>query len=406
MFDFQAETWFHLTNFMTIISALFLFLFLVTLGLYIFTQIKLIRVKSELDFAQKSLALEKDILKQSLDSLQNSFNSLASTALDANNKRFLDLAKSTIEKETTQTGHNLQGIVRPLEQILSTYQKNIDDLEKERQKSYFKVESELQKLSVSGQQLAQATLSLKDALKRPHVRGRWGEMQLKNCMELAGMSEYADITFQDAQTDSEGQKLIPDMTVKMPGGRVVLVDAKTPIDAFLSYLDAPSDEQKRIELNRHGKHIRDHINKLSLKEYGARFENTADMTVMFLPNESFLYAALESQPDLVEYALAKKILVATPPTLIGLLKVIRFGWTEEKLAENARAISEVGSELHKRIADFVEGFVKIGDSLKRASDEYENGLKRLNSRILSQAKKLESLGARGNKELPELTDTL
>ncbi len=379
---------------------IFLGLFLVSFALFLWTLKRYQQTLTE----NIKLQTEREVALQSHEMLQSKFQSLATSALDDNAKRFLELAKTTLEKESMQAGHSFQTLVKPIETILTSYQKNIDELEKERQKSYFKVESELQKLANSGQQLAQATLALKDALKRPHVRGRWGEMQLKNCIELAGMSEYADITFQDVQTDSEEKRLIPDMTVKMPGGRVVLVDAKTPIDAFLSYLDAQTDEQKRVELTRHGKHIRDHINKLSLKEYGQRFENTADMTVMFLPNESFLYAALESQQDLVEYALSKKILVATPPTLIGLLKVIRFGWNEEKLAENARAISDVGSELHKRIATFVEGFGKIGDSLKRASDEYETGLKRLNSQVLTQARRLEALGAKGTKELPILEE--
>lgn len=380
---------------------IFLALFLVSSSLFLWSLKRYYSVLTE----NIKLKAEHAAGMQSQEILQSKFQSLATNALDDNAKRFLELAKTTLEKESMSAGHKFQDLVKPIETVLNSYQKNIDDLEKERQKSYFKVESELQKVAETNQQLAKSTLALKDALKRPHVRGRWGEMQLKNCMELAGMSEYADITFQDAQTDGEGLRLIPDMTVKMPGGRVVLVDAKTPIDAFLSYLDAPTEEQKRLELARHGKHIRDHINKLSLKEYGQRFENTADMTVMFLPNESFLYAALETQADLVEYALAKKILVATPPTLIGLLKVIRFGWNEEKLAENARAISEVGSELHKRIATFVEGFGKMGDSLKRASDEYETGLKRLNSQVLTQARKLEALGAKGTKELPALEES-
>ncbi|OQW51153.1 MAG: hypothetical protein A4S09_10660 [Proteobacteria bacterium SG_bin7] len=383
-------------------TTIFLALFLLCLALFLWTLKRYYILLTE----NIRLKAESSAVLQGQEILQNKFQSLATNALDDNAKRFLELAKTTLEKESLQANHKFQDLVKPIETVLNTYQKNIDELEKERQKSYFKVESELQKVAVSNQQLTQSTLALKDALKRPHVRGRWGEMQLKNCIELAGMSEFADITFQDAQTDDEGGRLIPDMTVKMPGGRVVLVDAKTPIDAFLAYLDSPSDEQKRIELTRHGKHIREHINKLSLKEYGQRFDNTADMTVMFLPNESFLYAALESQSDLVEYALTKKILVATPPTLIGLLKVIRFGWNEEKLAENARAISEVGSELHKRIATFVEGFSKMGDSIRRANDEYEMGLKRLNSQVLTQARKLETLGAKSTKELLSLEESL
>ncbi len=320
--------------------------------------------------------------------------------------QFLDLAKSVLDKEKMSSSHDLEkrqkavdDLVKPLSETLQKYQTHIGELEKERQKSYHKVEGELERIALTNRELMQATSALKDSLKKPHVRGRWGEMQLKNCIELSGMSEYADVVFQDVQTDLDGQRLIPDMTVKMPGGRLVLVDAKTPIDAFLAYLDAPTEEMRKLEWIRHGKHIKDHINKLSLKDYSTRFANSADFTVMFLPNESFLYAALESQPDLIEFAMAKKILVATPPTFIGLLKVISFGWNEEKLARNAQQISEVGIELHKRVADFVEGFVHLGDCLTKAKDEYDAAKTRLNSRVLTQARKLEKLGTKSAKEI-------
>ncbi|MBU0506413.1 DNA recombination protein RmuC, partial [bacterium] len=238
-------------------------------------------------------------------------------------------------------------------------------------------------------------------LRKPHIRGRWGEIQLKNCVELAGMSEYADFTVQSAQTTYDGKVLIPDMTVRMPGGHVVYVDSKAPLDAYMDSFEAKTDEEQAAALIRHGRQVKDHVKKLATKDYAANLEHSADFTVMFLPNESFLYAALEVESDLVEYALQQKILIATPPTFIGLLKVILYGWNEEKLARNAREISEAGRELHKRLVDFVEAFENVGKHLDKAKDEYEKGKSRLSSRVLVQARRMETLGIKSRKELPE-----
>jgi DNA recombination protein RmuC len=259
----------------------------------------------------------------------------------------------------------------------------------------------LRKVIESTASLSVETLALKNALKKPHVRGRWGEVQLKNCIELAGMSEHADVTFQDSQTDEEGKLHIPDMTVRMPGGRIVVVDSKTPIDAFLASLEATTEEQRAAEMTRHGRHVRDHVKKLSQRAYYEGLKESPDFTIMFLPNESFLYAALESEPDLMEEALQRKVLITTPPTLIGLLKVIRYGWNEEKLAENAAKISTVGKELHKRLVEFVDGYLTVGKSLEKAKLEYDKGFNRLERRLISKAREMEALGAKSTKSLPD-----
>jgi DNA recombination protein RmuC len=366
-----------------------------------------IRLQSELKSLRESLEQEKQTLADAKTQLVDSFKSLAASALEGNNRQFLELAKSTLAKETESAKGEFEkrqqaidGLLKPLQETLVQYKTQSQDMERERQRSYANVEAELKRVIETGIQLSSQTAALKDALKRPHVRGRWGEVQLRNCIELAGMSEYADVQFQDVNTDDEGTRLIPDMTVRMPGGRIVVVDAKTPIDAFVSSLDSVTEELRAAEMLRHGRHVKDHIKKLSAKAYNENLKETPDFTVMFLPNESFLYAALESQPDLVEYALQKKILVTTPPTLIGLLKVIRYGWNEEKLAQNALAISEAGVKLHKRLVDFVEAFESIGKHLDKARSEYETGLRRLHSQVLPHARKMETLGAKSNKELP------
>lgn len=365
---------------------------------------KLVRLETENMNITRNRDEQKEFFKNSANQLEKSFQGLASQALEGNNRVFLHLAQQVLEKETNihktdlqKRDESLQLLLEPIKQTLFKYQDYTQELEVERKKAYAGIEAELRRVTEASGALSKATVALKDALKKPNIRGRWGEVQLRNCIELAGMSEYSDVKFQDSTLVGEGQRLIPDMTVRMPGGRTVVVDAKTPLDAFLASLEAETTEQKALEMARHGRHVKDHVKKLSSRAYGEILAESADFTVMFLPNESFLYAALESEPDLVEYALQKKVLIATPPTLVGLLKVIRFGWNEEKLAANAFKISEVGKELHKRLCDFVESYTNVGKALEKARHEYDTGWMRLDRRVLSQAKKLEVLGAKSHK---------
>jgi DNA recombination protein RmuC len=340
--------------------------------------------------------------------MSESFKGLAASALEASMGQFLNLAQSTFQQanemhklDSDQRHKAMDSLIKPVTESLVKYQEQIQMLEKDRARAFQMIDQELKKVSEAHLYLTKETTALKDALKRPHVRGRWGEVQLRNCVELAGMSEYADVSFQNSTTDEEGSRHIPDMIVRMPGGRNVIVDSKTPIDAFLNSLEAPTEELRRTEIARHGRHVKEHVKKLSARAYTEVIKDTADFTVLFLPNESFLYAALEAEPDVVEFALQKKVLIATPPTLIGLLKVIRFGWSEQKLAENAHRISEMGQELHKRICDFADTYESVGKHLNKAKDEYDKGRTRLESRLLVQARRFESLGAKSNKTLLE-----
>ncbi len=324
--------------------------------------------------------------QDSREKMQETFKGLASTAFESSMGQFFNLAQSTFN---------------PMNEALNQYQQQLSLLEKDRARSFQAIDTELKRVTEAQLNLSKETGALKDALKRPHVRGRWGEVQLRNCIELAGMSEHSDVSFQEFTTDDEGARHIPDMIVRMPGGRRVIVDAKTPIDAFLNSLEAPTEEIRRTEMARHGRHVKEHVKKLSARAYADVVKESADFTVLFLPNESFLYAALEAEPDIVEFALQKKVLITTPPTLIGLLKVIRYGWNEQKLAENAMKISEAGNELHKRLVDFIDSFMNVGKHLDKARAEFEKGRSRLESRVLVQARRFESLGAKSGKTLLE-----
>ena len=374
-------------------------------------ELEAVEQRVEKESCQKVLDSERRTFFENKDQLQSTFRSLASEALEGNNRQFIELAKQNLEKERLQNKSDwdkrqmvISELVGPLKSSLENYQSQVHEMEKSRQNSYTVIERELKRVVETGVQLSKETTALKDALKKPHVRGRWGEIQLRNCIEIAGISEYSDVSLQDVHQGGESQRLIPDMTVRMPGGRLIVVDAKTPIDAFMASLETDSEQGRREQIAQHAKQVKQHIKQLAAKEYQSHIKNSADFTVMFLPNESFLYAALEGQMDLIEYALEKKVLIATPPTLIGLLRVVRYGWNEQRLAENAERISETGKELHKRISDFLEAYTNVGKSLERAKLEFDTGLKRLQSRVLTQVKRLEDLGAKSYKELPEWSE--
>lgn len=382
-------------------------------ALSVWLLIKNVRSEMIIKALKEKLIGEHQLLEDARTKLGDAFQSLAASALKSNNEQFIVLAKEVLERQSqaaksdlSQKQQAVAALIKPIQETLDKYQKHVGDLEKNRGESLARLETEIKHVMETGRALSLETRALKDALKKPHVRGRWGELQLRNCIELAGMSEYADVTFQDASHDQDGDLMIPDMTVKMPGGRVVVVDAKTPIDAFIASLEATTDEMRNAEMARHGRQVKDHVRRLATRAYSEKLVGSPDFMVMFLPNESFLYGALEAEPNLVELALEKKILIATPPTLVGLLKVIRYGWNEEKLARNAQQISEAGKELHKRLVDFVETFVDIGKHIDKAKEKYDTGMRSLNSRVIVQARRMETLGAKGNKELPEELDVL
>lgn len=364
------------------------------------------RLESEKDSLAQGLEAEKAFLQKAREEFKDAFKSLAASALESSSKQFLELAESKLQKHSelqkldiTARQKAIDEMLKPVSDALGKYQTQVDTMERERQKAFTTMDIELKRIVEASSTLSRETSALKDALKKPHVRGRWGEVQLRNCIELAGMSEFADVSFQSVLSEEDGTRHIPDMVVRMPGGRQVVVDAKTPIDAFLNSLEAATEDQRKAEMVRHGRHVKDHVKKLSSRSYNEAFKDSADFTVMFLPNESFLYAALEMEPDLVEYALQRKVLITTPPTLIGLLKVVRFGWSEEKLAENAQRISEIGQELHKRLCDFVDAYMNVGKHLDKAKEEFDKGRARLESRVLVQARRLESLGVKSHKSL-------
>jgi DNA recombination protein RmuC len=251
--------------------------------------------------------------------------------------------------------------------------------------------------------LRDETGGLVSALKRPQVRGAWGEMQLRNCVAAANMTEHVDFVSQVSVTGPDGDRLRPDLVVHLPAERDVVVDAKVPMDAYLRALETSDVAEQQELLRQHGRQARQHIDALASKAYHAQFDGSPDFVVMFIPNEGVYCAALEAEPSLLEHGAAKGVLIATPTTLIALLHATYYGWRQEKIAESAREIAAAGRELHKRVATFLEPYAKLGRQLNSAVNAYNQAAGSLDARVLPQLRRLEDAGAGSEKPLPEVT---
>ena len=362
----------------------------------------------------RSLDEQRDLLEAAKAQLGDTFQALAGEALRASQEDFLTLAterlgavrkETSAELEARQQAQQkaLEGMVGPVRASLEKVDEQVRAMERERGTAYGALRQQMQSISETQEKLRDATGNLVSALKTPSVRGRWGEMQLRRVVELAGMLEHCDFE-QQVTVEGEEGRLRPDMVVRLPGGRNIVVDAKAPLGAYLEALETADPEARTAKLRHHAAQVQAHIRKLSSKSYWEGFAGSTEFVVMFLPGESFYDVALEQMPGLIEDGVAQRVLIATPTTLLGLLLTTSCGWREERLADNAQRISDEGRNLHGRIATVLEYLSELGGSLNQSVKHFNRALSSFNGRVTVSARRLEALDARGKKDLVELDE--
>lgn len=341
--------------------------------------------------------------------ITDAFRSLSAEALQRNNQAFLDLAKTTLERQQEGAQSELEKrqqaigeLVAPIRSTLEKFEQQVQGVEKARLESYAGLFEQVRALQEGQGQLRKETANLVRALRAPHARGRWGELQLKRVVEMAGMLDHCDF-YEQASADGEEGKLRPDLIVRLPGGKQLVVDAKAPLAAYLDAIEAEDDELRRRKLDDHARQVREHIAKLSRKSYWEQFQPAPDFVVLFLPGEMFYSAALEADPSLIESGVEQRVILATPTTLIALLRAAAYGWQQEALTENAQKISQLGKELFERLATLGDHWAGVGKNLGEAVAAYNKATASLESRVMVSARRFRELQAvTGDKEIRDL----
>ncbi|HEX7582602.1 MAG TPA: DNA recombination protein RmuC [Gaiellaceae bacterium] len=357
-------------------------------------------LRVELEHEQGRTAEKVALLEKTERDLTSRFDALAAAALRNNNESFLELAAAKLGQKEQAVEH----LVGPLKESLQKVDGKLQELEVARKGAYSSLAEQVRQLTETQKELRSETGNLVSALRdRPNVRGRWGEIQLRRVVEMAGMLEHCDFETQHHVATADGS-IRPDLVVKMPGGGSVVVDAKVAGQAYIESLECKDDESRTLKLRDHARQVRDHVTKLGAKNYWSQFDPSPDFVVLFLPGETFLSAALEQDPGLIEESANNRVLIATPTTLIGLLRIVALGWRQETIAESAKEVSELGRELYKRLATLTEHFAKIGDRLQSTVRAYNDSVGSFERSVLPGARKLKDHGITSTSDLAELRD--
>ncbi|NNC97651.1 MAG: DNA recombination protein RmuC [Gammaproteobacteria bacterium] len=357
---------------------------------------------------QEELDEERDsALELARERLENAFHELADQSLAKNNDQFLQLATQKLSNQQQQASSDLEkrqlsikNLLEPISDALKKTETQIGSIEKTRHQSFGELKQELSQLRDTQSVLQSETRNLVNALRKPQVRGRWGEQTLKRVVEVAGMVHHCDFTEQ-VSSDMDS-RLRPDMIVSLPDQRKIVVDAKTPLQAYLDALESSSNEDIETNMSRHVQHIKTHIKQLASKQYWDAMDNTPEFVVMFIPGEQFLSAALDKDPELFDQALQQNVILATPNSLIALLKTVAYGWRQVELANNAENIRKIAEDLYKRLSTFTNHIAKIGTNLQRSSKAYNDALGSLERSVLPGARKFKEMGISASQDLAKL----
>ena len=355
--------------------------------------------------AAEKLAVLDDAQKK----LTDAFHALSAQALQSNNAAFLDLAHATLGKfqekasgDLAQKEQAIAELLKPVRESLTRVDAQMQEIEKTRAGAYEGLIAQVKSLGETQQQLRGETGRLASVLRSTGARGRWGEIQLRRVVELAGMQDHCDF-YEQQSADGEGGRLRPDMLVKMPGGKTIVVDSKVPFSAYDRAVSANDDATRIAAYREHALAVREHIKALAAKSYWEQFGDAPEFVVLFLPAETFFGAAVEHDPELIEFSAEKNVMLTTPMTLIALLRAVHYGWRQEKLAENAKEISDLGGELYERLAKLGEHFARVGKNLGGAVDAYNEATRSLETRVFVSARKFKELHATAaGREIEEL----
>ena len=373
-------------------------------------RVQAVEAQARLDESTRSIERQRGVIETMKTEMADTFRAQASAALESSNRSFLELASENLGRILEQTKGKLgehraglEGTIRPLQETLKRYEEQLREMERVRAEQAGDLSRQIQALGAMNEALQRETAGLSTALRKPQVSGSWGQMSLRRAAELAGMAPWCDFDEQ-VTVDTEAGKLRPDMIVRLPNGRVIVVDAKAPVDAFLNALQASGEEDRKKAFAGYVAAVRAHMNGLGSKAYWDQFEESPELVVMYLPGETFFSAAIENDPGLIEDGSLRKVILATPTTLIALLKAVAYGWQQEQVATGAREINRLGREIYERFSVVADHIGRAGTNLSKAVEAHNDAVRSIETRLMPSFRRFRDLGVSTSRELPEAMD--